>query len=152
MSDLHNDARIPLNSETVHNLLLAAEDVMSRYSVPEEYALQRLMESLEGRESNALNIPCGVPMVQASARYFVLLETATEHLKGRFSSAEFDLLLNPVHTGLDLGAFLLAGRHGGGRARNRGVGRTGRWQSITRLFGAVADAVAAGKRRLGGCV
>ena len=94
MSDLHNDARIPLNSETVHNLLLAAEDVMSRYSVPEEYALQRLMESLEGRESNALNIPCGVPMVQASARYFVLLETATEHLKGRFSSAEFDLLLN----------------------------------------------------------
>ena len=57
MSDLHNDARIPLNSETVHNLLLAAEDVMSRYSVPEEYALQRLMESLEGRESNALNIP-----------------------------------------------------------------------------------------------
>ena len=56
------------------------------------------------------------------------------------------------HTGLDLGALLLAGRHGGGRARNRGVGRTGRWQSITRLFGAVADAVAAGKRRLGGCV
>lgn len=33
-------------------------------------------------------------MVQASARYFMLLETAAEHLEGRFSSAEFDLLLN----------------------------------------------------------
>jgi len=33
-------------------------------------------------------------MVQASARYFMLLETAAEHLKGRFSSADFHFLLN----------------------------------------------------------
>lgn len=55
---------------------------------------RRLTNSLTSRESNVLNILRDVPMVQASARYFMLLETAAEHLKGRFSSAEFDLLLN----------------------------------------------------------
>ena len=94
MSDLHNHVCALLNSEAVPHLLHAADEAMSRHAIQEEYTLQRLTNSLNSRESDVLNIPCDVPMVQASARYFMLLETAAEHLKGRFSSAEFDLLLN----------------------------------------------------------
>lgn len=94
MSDLHNHVCAPLNSETAHHLLHAADEAMSRHAIQEEYTLQRLTNSLNFRESDVLNIPCDVPMVQASARYFMLLETAAEHLKGRFSSADFRFLLN----------------------------------------------------------
>lgn len=94
MSDLHNDVFVPLNSEAVHHLLHAADKAISHHAIQEEYTLQRLTNSLKARKSNVLNIPCDVPMVQASARYFMLLETAAEHLKGRFSSADFHFLLN----------------------------------------------------------
>ncbi|TDP84775.1 hypothetical protein EV672_103349 [Aquabacterium commune] len=82
------------DSGSVYALLNSADEAISYLSPHDEYVTDRVMNALENRMNDHQGIPREVPMAQAGARFFALLDNATADMKGRFSPADFTLLLN----------------------------------------------------------
>ncbi len=94
MTNAQNNPANTFNSGSVCALMNSADEAMSYLTLNDDDMTYWVMNALKKRTNDGQGIPCEVPMAQAGARYFALLDNATADMKGRFSPADFSLLLN----------------------------------------------------------